>query len=520
MAGQRIVLVGGIVDGLIATLSPMDPFGPVLVGRGETAGPMLLALGVRPWKRIELLMPVDLCEAAGACEAVLRERYPTISIHVHPIACASHSTVGAWISALRAWRAGQGGVLAQPDHWVVLVPAGLVHWHAAWLLAAESGEFPAALLEVTPSSGAGLAPEYIWYRPPSREGGAWTLRERASATYRSQPVFSADGPTERRVLEALRELGLCGGHPAWRRTVETAAALAPHGVPVLIQGETGTGKGMLARFIHRVGPRPDGPFVSVNCGALPAALIGSVLFGHRKGAFTGAERDQAGKFEIADGGTLFLDEIGEMPLELQPQLLKVLEDGVVEPIGARGGRRVDVRILAATNRDLSEAVAERRFREDLYYRLSFGLVDVPALRERIDDLPMLAAHVLKQINGSLRSPRRITPEGLAWLRAQRWEGNVRDLQNTIGRTALLSREAELGPEAFAAALRSPRAGTGASWPTPHEGFRMEDFLGEARCRFFDEALRIANGSQSAAARLLGVSPQAVHRYVREHQGKV
>ena len=498
----------------------MDPFGPMLVGQGESVGPLLLALGVHAWKRVALLTPIDLSEAATACEAALQERFPDVAVQIYPVACASHSTVGAWISALRAWRAGPGGALARPDPWAVLAPAGLTRWHAAWLLAAESGEFPAALLEVTPSLGPGLEPEFAWYRPPPRQGGAWTLRERAAVAYRAEAVPRADEPSERRVREALRELGLCGEHPAWRRTVETAAALAPHGVPVLIQGETGTGKGMLARFIHRVGSRPDGPFVSVNCGALPATLIGSVLFGHRKGAFTGADRDQAGKFEVADGGTLFLDEIGEMPLELQPQLLRVLEDGVVEPIGARGGRRVEVRILAATNRDLSEAVAERRFREDLYYRLSFGLVDVPALRERIDALPVLAAHVLRQINGSLRSPRRITPEGLAWLRAQRWEGNVRDLQNTIGRTALLSREVELGPEAFAAGLRSPRAGPGAAWPTPHEGFCMEDFLGEARRRFFDEALRIASGSQSAAARLLGVSPQAVHRYVREQQGKV
>ncbi len=498
----------------------MDPFGPALVGSGEVAGPILLALDAGEWKRLALLAPMDGLPAAAFIEAAVREHRPEVSVEVHEIVCASHSAVGAWISALRSWRAEQRAMLAQPARWAVLAPSGLPHWHAAWLLAAESGEFVTTILEVTPAAGAGLAPELVWFRPPPQRDGGWTVRERATAVYEAEPARASDAAESRRIRRALSELGLVGEHPAWLHAVETASALAPHRVPVLIQGETGTGKGMLARFIHRVGPCPDGPFVAVNCGALPPTLIGSVLFGHRRGAFTGADRDQAGKFEMADGGTLFLDEIGEMPLELQPQLLKVLEDGVVEPIGARGGGRVDVRILSATNCHLMDAIGQGRFREDLYYRLSFGLVDVPPLRERLADVPLLAAGVLKQMNGSLRAPRRITAEGLAWLCAQGWEGNVRDLQNTIGRTALLSSEAELGPDAFAAALRSPRSAPRPDWPTPHEGFRIDAFLDEARRRLFDQALGMANGSQSAAARLLGVSPQAVHRYMREREGKV
>ena len=209
--------------------------------------------------------------------------------------------------------------------------------------------------------------------------------------------------------KAIRQSGIVGDHPSILKALETCALLAPSEVPVLILGETGTGKELFARFIHRLSGRPADRFIPINCGAIPAELVESLLFGHVKGAFTGALRDQAGKFTQADGGTLFLDELGELPLAAQVKLLRVLQDGMVEPLGAGVGRRVDVRLIAATNQDLRRAVREGQFREDLYYRLNVGEIQLPPLRERRSDIPKLALHVLDRLNARLKRPKRLTP---------------------------------------------------------------------------------------------------------------
>ena len=312
----------------------------------------------------------------------------------------------------------------------------------------------------------------------------------------------------------MRKLGIRGDHPAMRNVLATAAALAGHRVPVLIEGETGTGKTLIARLIHELSGRPPDLFVQINCGALPEKLVESALFGHRKGAFTGATEDQPGKFELADGGTLFLDEIGELPLELQPKFLKVLEDGLVEPVGARKGVKVDVRIIAATNRDLKNAIDEKTFREDLYYRLSFGVLRIPPLRERASDIPHIALHALAEINKSLRYPKQLSRNALARLERQSWRGNVRDLENVIGRSVLLSAQDILEADDLliddARKTKDPLS----SLPVPHESFSLEDFLASARKQLMLKALELADGSQTAAARLLGISPQAVHKFLK------
>ncbi|HEY8241069.1 MAG TPA: sigma 54-interacting transcriptional regulator [Kiritimatiellia bacterium] len=313
--------------------------------------------------------------------------------------------------------------------------------------------------------------------------------------------------------QVARRIGIRGEHPAVRAALDTAAALATHPVPVLIEGETGTGKSLVARLVHELSGRAGGPFVQVNCGALPEKLVESTLFGHRKGAFTGATDDHAGKFAAADGGTLFLDEVGELPLELQPKLLKVLEDGMVEPVGAAKGYAVDVRVIAATNRDLKAMVAGRTFREDLYYRLSFGIIRLPPLRERRTDIRPLALHALARVNRTLRTPKQLSPEAIERLEQQEWRGNVRDLENVIGRSALLARADVL--DAADLVIEDPvRADDPLSMlPTPNESFSLEGFLDSARKQLILRALDIAGGSQAGAARLLGVTPQAVHKFL-------
>ena len=229
-----------------------------------------------------------------------------------------------------------------------------------------------------------------------------------------------------------------------RAILELAQAVAPTNTSVLITGETGTGKELLARFIHELSPRQDKPFVRINCAALPAGLVESELFGHEKGAFTGAEQLRPGKFELANGGALFLDEVGEMPLEAQAKLLRVLQDGVIERVGSTQSLEVDVRIIAATNADLAEAMSKGQFRSDLFYRLHVFPIEVPPLRERPQDIPLLARHFIEKNRLVFkRSCQDIDETSLQKLLEYHWPGNIRELKNIIERAMILSNSALL-----------------------------------------------------------------------------
>jgi DNA-binding NtrC family response regulator len=268
--------------------------------------------------------------------------------------------------------------------------------------------------------------------------------------------------------------------PAMQPALKAAEKAAASLIPVLIEGESGVGKELIARAIHGSGPRRTKPFVAVNCGAMPENLVESILFGHEKGAFTGATEKHTGKFVEADGGTLFLDEVGELPGPAQVKLLRALQDGEVEPVGGRKSIKVDVRIISATNRDLIADVKAGRFREDLFYRLHVFPILVPPLRARGDDIPVLARHFLARIAAEEgKHVKAISPEALTLLTACRWPGNVRQLENTIFRAVVLSDGEELGSDEFpqiiaqvssdqlaAQPLIEPSPAMVASWPEP------------------------------------------------------
>jgi two-component system, NtrC family, nitrogen regulation response regulator GlnG len=241
--------------------------------------------------------------------------------------------------------------------------------------------------------------------------------------------------TEARRSAALD--AIIGEDPALRATLGRAALVAPTGTPVLVTGESGTGKELIARVLHELGPSPGGPFVAVNCGALPRELAESELFGHERGAFTGAAMRRAGWFEEASGGTLVLDEVGELPLDLQPKLLRVLETGRLRRVGGAGEIGVRVRVVAMTLRDLHGDVARRCFRDDLYYRLAGFCLRMPPLRERRGDIPLLAAHFLREIAREV-GDRQLDASAMAALSTAVFPGNVRELRNTIRRAAILS----------------------------------------------------------------------------------
>lgn len=505
------------VTTLITFVDVCDPYAPGWVGDGCWRGPTLSLLQERPFGRIVLLVGPGDDGRAAALLKELAQDHPQMVAETHAVADLVWTGWSDVVAQLDRLVAAQGDVDVS-----VSVGAGSPLARAAWMAVAASRPATLRLFDVEPKRYATDVTRVTEIRLGRPSGGDARVREPAVA-YRADPEASPEAAGRVRLRgaasapdleEALRRVGLCGSDPGFRKAVETAAAVAPHKVPVLIQGETGTGKGVLARLVHLLSGRAAATFVAVNCAALPEQLVESILFGHKKGSFTGAGADQAGKFELADGGTLFLDEVGELPPALQPKLLKVLEDGVVEPLGAARGRPVDVRIVAATNRDLQAAVAQRAFREDLYYRLSFARVELPPLRERRGDIHHLALQVLARLNASARTPRRLAPSALRRLEQHPWPGNVRDLENVIGRSVLLAGKDVLEADdvLLDASAEVPFAPV---LPEVREGFSLDDYLDDTRRRLIRRALDVAHGKQTAAARLLGITPQAISKFLRE-----
>ncbi len=299
---------------------------------------------------------------------------------------------------------------------------------------------------------------------------------------------------------------LIGSSTAIRKMTDLVELTAPTESTVLIGGETGTGKELVARAIHHNSPRSEAPFVTVNCGALPAPLVEAELFGHRKGAFTGAESSRRGKFEAADGGTLFLDEVGELPIELQPKILRALQTGEIDRMGQDRPSQVDVRIVAATNRDLEAMVADGTFRQDLYYRLAVVRIEVPPLRERSEDIPLLAQHFLDRwIERTGRADLRFPPEALSRFAAYDWPGNVRELENVVERMVVLSRTDVLSPVTMPDALREGGADRGPGFRLPPGGVR----LGELEKDLIRQALERTGGNRTRSAALLGLTRSAL-----------
>ena len=397
-----------------------------------------------------------------------------------------------------------------PAHFFVAVASGTPQMHACWLLLTASGEITARILHVRP-------PKFVTKDRPLVSQVDLSFPEFPTVRFSDCPISVEESEID---VESVRlKLGIVGDHPEMRRSLEMGAMLAPSQAPILILGETGTGKELFAQYIHRLSGRPIETFVAVNCAAIPEDLVESLLFGHKKGAFTGALTDQVGKFDSADKGTLFLDELGELPPPAQAKLLRVLQDGLVEPIGQVKAHKVDVRIVGATNRDLRKLVRQGKFREDLFYRLNVGEIKLPPLRERRSDIPKLALHILDKVNGSLRRPKRLSSEALSRLQSHSWEGNVRDLENVIERSVRLCRRDVLEPDDLLISEPITYADPLDALPDPYEGFLMDEFLGSARKQLILRALESASGNQSQAARLLGISPQAVHKFLQQSKLK-
>ncbi|MBI1195525.1 MAG: response regulator [Gammaproteobacteria bacterium] len=321
------------------------------------------------------------------------------------------------------------------------------------------------------------------------------LRDLAAAAIKSRPGSTRDaGPM------------LLGNTAAMQETRATIAKLARSQAPVYISGESGTGKELAAAMIHHLGPRAEGPFIPVNCGAIPEALMESEFFGHRRGSFTGATSDKIGLFEAARGGTLFLDEVADLPQHMQVKLLRAIQEKAIRPVGEHRERPIDVRILSATHKDLEAMVLAGHFRQDLFYRINVITLDLPPLRDRADDIPLLADHILRRLAETIGNRAAfLTDAAIARLRNYAFPGNVRELENILERATAFCENDRIGPEDLQ--LRSSPEPTALN--APDLGMPLDPMLGHMERDTIEKALEQTRYNKTAAAKLLGISFSAL-----------
>lgn len=494
------------MDVLLTFTGFRDPFFEGLVPGEQHLGPVLSLLTVRKFEYIYLVSTPGTQRNTSDTESAISQAVSDTAVRTVPLTLADPTDYRGILHGLRALSA-----TVQEEHpgarFSVAVASGTPHMHACWFMLVASGELPGTILNVRP-------PQFVTTEKPLVDELDLGCHEFPSVRF-SPKTLGLDDLTDVDADGAIRHLGIVGDHPAMRRALEAAALLAESRVPVLVLGETGTGKEVVSRFIHLMSGRPREKFVAVNCAAIPTELVESTLFGHRKGAFSGAVVDQQGKFEQADGGTLFLDEVGDLPSAAQAKLLRVVQDGLLDTLGAKKPTQVDVRLVCATNRDLQRLVSDGEFREDLHYRLNVGEVKLPALRDRRSDIPKLALSILERTNASVRRPKKLSSAALTRLRAHNWPGNIRDLQNVIERSVLLCRSVVMEADDLLITDPITYEDPYHSLPEPMDGFSIEGFLGGARKQLFLRALDAAGENQSEAARLLGVTPQAVHKFLQK-----
>ncbi len=474
--------------------------------------------------RIWLVQDGDICDSCR-----FRPECPDRTRCLHLVASAGNPRGGSQDSTrldgafrrfpLGVRKIGQVGASGQP----LLLPdlEGAEEWIADpdWIrregvrtFAAQPLVFRGEVLGVLALFDAGVLgqAEFDWLRVFADHAAVSIANARA---FEEIGILKARLEEENHYLraEVSTALGLgdiVGSSPGLQKVMQQIELVAPTDASVLVTGESGTGKELVARAIHENSRRRERALIKVNCGAVPEALFESEFFGHVKGAFTGALRDKPGRFELADGGTLFLDEIGEVPLAMQAKLLRVLQEREIERIGDTRTRRIDVRIVAATNRDLGKEVEAGRFRRDLYYRLGVFPIEIPPLRDRRDDIPQLATHFVRQSARRMNGPApRVTQATMAQLAAHDWPGNVRELQNAVERAVIL---AQGGPLRFEFAPTSSRDSVGAkALPGPVSPLLTRAELKRQERESIVAALKQSGGrifGEGGAAELLGMKP--------------
>jgi DNA-binding NtrC family response regulator len=508
---------------------------------------VLSLLSARVFAQVFLFHTPQTRENAEATVREIASRHPGCRVKLQPLPVSDPKDYSAVMGALG--RKVRRIVTDFPDADLsVCVSSGTAEMRAAWFLLRAANVLQARLLQVgspaEPLFGAAGVKEV------SLDRGDWSvLRDLVMPVdYFAAPGSELDTPAysrtsrhpmyERAVASArppeaeaeptaelhpeldaaLCELNFHIYSPVMRLMVQRAAVIAGCDEATLVRGETGTGKELVAHLVHRLSPRRHHKLVTVNCGAIPQELAESQLFGHVRGAFTGAVQDREGVFEAAHGGTLFLDEIGELTLSCQAKILRAVQFGEFERVGSAKTVRVDVRVIAATHRNLAEDIAKGTFRNDLYQRLNILPLEIPPLRERSGEITHLALALLKDINARRQQPRQISKEGLRRLELYAWPGNVRELDATLRRSVAFAMGPVLRQEDILIDNAAPASDPFRSLPEPSPDFRLEHFLDQARAHLILRALEKAGGNQTAAAALLGISKQAVSKFLADNRG--
>ena len=400
---------------------------------------------------------------------------------------------------------------SMPRDWFFLLDSGTPQMKTTLFLAARSGLFPAKLIQ-------GI--------PPRFAGGTYKVRE---VRLDGLPELRAPAPTTAPAVVLVTPQSTLApstdpvaSSAAFAEVMRRAESAARYDDPVLLLGETGTGKTMIARRIHATGSRTRGPFVEVNCSAIAESLAESELFGHEKGAFTGADKTRSGKFRAAQGGTLFLDEVGDLSMEVQAKLLKALEDKAVTPVGSDESIGADAHLIAATNRDIPTMIKDNRFRRDLYERLKVIVITIPPLRERREDIKPLIERFLGLWNKQYGEERYLTKDASILLESYSWPGNVRELENALRSAACASVSAAIGPESLPPEIRRVQApgcpdliGDFGQGNIPPEGINLKARLLQIEWEYVATALRRTGNNREAAAKLLGMTGPAFRKALRE-----
>ena len=491
---------------LITIVGTRDPYVDSLVEDLERTGPILGLLSQdRSFQSVVLLSQPITKERTQRTLEVLHMHYPHIRVRTMDLNILDPIS---YSDILREMRKAVPVILEETtDHQLFInVSSGTPQMHSCWILLAASGEIPAHIINIRESKFVTKGLSYFTELDFSSPDFPLV---RSAPKYISEQKYSTID-----LGLAIQQMGFVADHPAMQKVIELITILAPIDRSILILGDTGTGKEITAKLIHRFSLRNTQPFVAVNCGAIPKDLAESILFGHKKGSFTGAVSDHPGIFREANKGTLFLDELSELPESTQVKLLRALQTGEIEPVGESRTFKVDVRVIAATNADMVKSIGSGKFREDLYHRVAKSVIRLPSLTERKTDIPKIVLLVLDRINHQLKKSKRISPEALMKLQKYCWPGNIRELENVVENAAILSRQDVIGETDIE--LSSPMIRSELSQiPFPEPGFSIECYLSEIRKQLIDKALELANGKQSEAARRLGISPQAINKHLKK-----
>lgn len=489
---------------LLTFIGNRDPFN--MMGDRKSDGPILSLLNqweeVRELTGIGLFYTLKMDVKAKQTQENICARFTDIEVSLHPIATKDPTNYQALLSGLRQHISELQKQLSEDREFWIATSSGSPQMQTCWFLLAASREISAHLVQVRETKDISEGQNLITFIDPQATWFPIIWSPMRPATPGAKRILPAE--VDKKQKSAIENLGIIGSSKSLRESIDKAVKAAATEWSVIIFGEMGTGKESLARLIHDLSCRSEKPFITIDCGSFTETLIESEIFGHERAAFTGAAYKKVGLFEMADGGTLFLDEIGNLSKKGQADLLRVVQEQKVRRVGGTVDIQVDVRVIAATNRDLGKDMDAELFREDLYYRLNVIPITLSPLRERRDDIRLLIAHFLKQINEHSKIEKTISSDAIKKLEGHHWPGNIRELKNAIERAWTLSDEDEIDVDQFNFEGLDGRVPPPMHLPEFYEGFRLDNYCSEIREALVSKALSQSR-TQREAAKLLGVS---------------